>query len=922
MEKLVRSCVYWIICSFVLKYVICVKREVTVGVLLKDLTSQINIPLNSTIYKKNMFEHIVPFSSKILSVSGTDNFEASQTLCNMLAGDDGVIAVYSDAINTIPILESTCTNFEVPFITTSWRNPHPSKKFGEAESGALVSFFPEAEAYGKGLAEIVKSLQWNSFIIIYETEEGLIRMQEILKLQELSPASKRNNILVMQLSSGSDYRPLLKKIKNTTEDNIILDCQTEKILPVLIQAKSLGMLKLHNRYFLTSLDAHTLDFSSLNTTANITTIRLHDPKSDDFRNTIHRWELTEFENHNKRVPLDYLSIKTETVLFHDAILLVTDSINTISVKFNINNKPISCNGTDTSDYGFTLRQYVLINTPSLTLTGPIKFNDHGERVDFNIYVVDILDDTIIATWFANNESLILARSDNQTVDAAISNLQKITVIVSSRIGEPYLMHREPKYEGEILTGNYRYEGYSMDLIDKIAKIIGFNYQFEITDKYGNYDKVEKRWNGLIREVLEKRAHLAICDLTITPERREVVDFSMPFMTLGIGILHKMPVKGEGNMFGFLDPFSPIVWIYTSTLYLIISVVLFFISRMTPGDWENPHPCEDDPEELENIWDVKNCLWLTLGSIMTQGCDILPKGISSRLAVGMWWFFSLIMTSSYTANLAAFLTKANLEPPIDGAEALSKQTKIKYGCLANGATESFFKNSNFSTYQRMWLSMQQTKPSVFEDTNPDGVQRVRTTKNSLYAFLIESTQIEYEVETKCDLKQIGRLLDSKSFGIAMPMNSPYRSAINRAVLKLQESGELGDLKKKWWKEKRKEPSCEAESEEEDSLKLDLRNVGGIFIVLAIGIGFSCLFAVMEFLWNCRTISVQEHITFTHALKIELKFACNIFLTKKRVKPLLSEQGSSERSDKDDEKNENKSMIQSMLQSIGSNLNINE
>lgn len=30
----------------------------------------------------------------------------------------------------------------------------------------------------------------------------------------------------------------------------------------------------------------------------------------------------------------------------------------------------------------------------------------------------------------------------------------------------------------------------------------------------------------------QKAHLAICDLTITHERREVVDFSMPFMTLG------------------------------------------------------------------------------------------------------------------------------------------------------------------------------------------------------------------------------------------------------------------------------------------------------------------------------------------------------------------------------------------------------
>ncbi|XP_072382909.1 glutamate receptor ionotropic, kainate 2-like [Diabrotica undecimpunctata] len=921
MAKTVVWSVFLITSCSLFNYVTCAKTVVTIGVLLQDLTSQITIPLNSTIYKKNMFDQRAYFSTKIMKVSGTDDFEASQTLCNMLESDMGVIAIYSDAVKSVPILESTCTNFEIPFISTSWKNPSASKKDTETEARALLNFFPEAELYSKGLAEIVRSLQWKSFIIIYETEEGLIRMQEILKLQELSPDSRKNNILVMQLGPGPDYRPVLKKIRNTTEDNIILDCQNENILAVLTQAKSVGMLTLHNRYFLTSLDAHTIDFSVLNTTANITTIRLHDPKSDDFLNTIHRWELTEFENHNKRIPLDPLSIKTETVLFHDAILLLTDTINALTIKPGISNKPLLCNGTDISEHGFILRKYTQINKPSLTLTGPIKFNDEGERIDFNIQVIDIIDDSIIATWFASNETLSLGRDYNQTIDAAILNLQKITVIVSSRIGEPYLRYRNVSYEGEVLTGNNRYEGYSMDLIAGIAKIIGFNFQFELTEKYGNWDAAEKRWNGLVGEIIEKRAHLAICDLTITPERREVVDFSMPFMTLGISIMHKAPTKEDVSIFGFLDPFSPIVWIYTATLYLVISIVLFFISRMTPGDWENPHPCEDNPEELENIWDIRNCLWLTLGSIMTQGCDILPKGISSRMAVGMWWFFSLIMTSSYTANLAAFLTKANLEPPIDGAEALAKQTKIKYGCLAGGATESFFKNSNFTTYQRMWLNMIQAKPSVFEDTNPDGVQRVRTTKNNLYAFLMESTQIEYEVETKCDLKQIGGTLDSKSFGIAMPMNSPYRSAINRAVLKMQESGELGELKTKWWKRKRDEASCEGQADEGDSLKLGLANVGGVFLVLGIGIGLSCTFAVLEFLWNCRNVSVEEHIPYMEALKVELKFACNIFITRKRVKPLLSENNSSENSDKGDEKNDNKNMFQSMLRSIGSNLNIN-
>ena len=39
----------------------------------------------------------------------------------------------------------------------------------------------------------------------------------------------------------------------------------------------------------------------------------------------------------------------------------------------------------------------------------------------------------------------------------------------------------------------------------------------------------------------------------------------------------------------------------------------------------------------------------------SGSDIAPRAISTRLISSVWWFFNLIMISSYTANLAAFLT---------------------------------------------------------------------------------------------------------------------------------------------------------------------------------------------------------------------------------------------------------------------------
>lgn len=60
---------------------------------------------------------------------------------------------------------------------------------------------------------------------------------------------------------------------------------------------------------------------------------------------------------------------------------------------------------------------------------------------------------------------------------------------------------------------------------------------------------------------------------------------------------------------------------------------------------------------------------------------------------MWWFFTLIMVSSYTANLAAFLTTETPDTPFSNVEELVKyadEKGITYGAKSNGATANFFR----------------------------------------------------------------------------------------------------------------------------------------------------------------------------------------------------------------------------------------
>ena len=67
---------------------------------------------------------------------------------------------------------------------------------------------------------------------------------------------------------------------------------------------------------------------------------------------------------------------------------------------------------------------------------------------------------------------------------------------------------------------------------------------------------------------------------------------------------------------------------------------------------------------------------------------------------------------------------------------------------------------------MWVAMSNARPTVFSKSNEEGIERVQKADGQ-YAFLMESTSIEYQVQRKCDLMQVGGLLDSKSYGIALP-----------------------------------------------------------------------------------------------------------------------------------------------------------
>ncbi|XP_040173168.1 glutamate receptor ionotropic, kainate 2 isoform X3 [Anopheles arabiensis] len=832
------------------------------------------IAFRYAVEKINSDRTILPRSkllAQIERISPQDSFLASKRVCHLLGV--GVAAIFGpQSSHTASHVQSICDTMEIPHLETRW-------DYRLRRESCLVNLYPHPSTLSKAYVDLVAAWGWKSFTIIYETNEGLVRMQELLKAHGLSDYP----ITVRQLSDSGDYRPLLKQIKNSAESHIVLDCSTERIYEVLKQAQQIGMMSDYHSYLITSLDLHTINLDEFKYGGtNITAFRLVDPENPEVAQAIHNWTIGEARLGKKvdfKTAENVTVIKAETALMYDAVHLFAKALHDLDTSQQIDIHPLSCDTQDTWPHGYSLINYMKI-VEMRGLTDVIKFDHQGFRSDFVLDIVELGPQGLRKSGTWNSTSGVnFTRTYGEQQKEIVEILQNKTLIVTTILSAPYCMRKD---SAEKLTGNSQFEGYAIDLIHEISKILGFNYTIRLAPdgRYGSHNKETGEWDGMIKELLEQRADLAIADLTITFDREQVVDFTMPFMNLGISVLYRKPVKQPPNLFSFLSPLSLDVWIYMATAYLGVSVLLFILARFTPYEWENPHPCNSEPLFLENSFTLLNSLWFTIGSLMQQGCDIAPKAVSTRMVAGMWWFFTLIMISSYTANLAAFLTVERMDSPIESAEDLAKQTKIKYGALRGGSTAAFFRDSNFSTYQRMWSFMESARPSVFTASNIEGVERVVKGKGS-YAFLMESTSIEYVIERNCELTQVGGMLDSKGYGIAMPPNSPFRTAISGAVLKLQEEGKLHILKTRWWKEKRGGGSCRDDTSKSSSTanELGLANVGGVFVVLMGGMGVACVIAVCEFVWKSRKVAVEERVSLCSEMASELRFA----LKRNRAQP---------------------------------------
>ncbi|CAH1132878.1 unnamed protein product [Ceutorhynchus assimilis] len=797
--------------------------------------SAAEVAFRYAVYKINRDKTLLPHTSLVYDIQYVpvdDSFHASKKACSQV--QNGVYAVFGPSDPLLGShIHSICDALDIPHIETRIDLESDFKEFS-------INLYPAQNLLNTAFEDVMDFLNWTRVAIIYEEDYGLIKLRELVR----APQNKDLEIHLRQADPPT-YRSVLKEIKSKEIHNIVIDTKPSNMQLFLKGILQLQMNDYKYHYIFTTFDIETFDLEDFKYNfVNMTAFRVVDIDQLYAKEILR--DMAKFQANQELSPINNTFIQAEAALMYDSVYVFAIGLQTLDQSHTLKLSNVSCNKEQPWDGGLSLINY--INAVEVKgLSGPIEFKE-GKRIRFKLDLLKLKQHALVKVgeWYPGMGVNITDR--NAFFDHGSMN---VTLVVTTILQTPYVM----MHKGKNYTGNSRFFGFCIDILERVSQEVGFDYLLDLVPdrKYGACDPETGLWNGMVRELMVHKADLAVGSMTINYARESVIDFTKPFMNLGISILFKVPSSPEIRLFSFMNPLAADIWMYVLSAYVLVSITMFVVARFSPYEWQSPHPCDSEEEQLKNQFSLANSFWFTIGTLMQQGSDLNPKATSTRIVGGIWWFFTLIIISSYTANLAAFLTVERMITPIENAEDLASQTEIPYGTLESGSTMTFFRDSMIETYKKMWRYMENRKPSVFVPTYEDGIKKVLVGN---YAFLMESTMLDYIVQRDCNLTQIGGLLDSKGYGIATPMGSPWRDKISLAILELQEKGEIQMLYDKWWKNTGETCLRNDKTKDSKANSLGVDNIGGVFVVLLCGLAFAVIIAIMEFCYNAKKNAIAE------------------------------------------------------------------
>jgi ABC-type amino acid transport substrate-binding protein len=324
-----------------------------------------------------------------------------------------------------------------------------------------------------------------------------------------------------------------------------------------------------------------------------------------------------------------------------------------------------------------------------------------------------------------------------------------------------------------------------------------------------------------------------CDIfvawtTISAERTELgVQWAVSYYPGSVSILvASTPALEKG--WGFFDPFTWDLWVAMGVTAVVLPIIVYSLEifvirrRIEAGQLADGYH--------ESLW---RTLW-----VLIQGETFGVSKFPARLVVITFAFFALILSSSYTANLAAFLTTQS------------------YGDISNIYDLRGRAVSSVEVYGSVLEDRYRLQPRYADVSSLEKLtmEAEKILQGELSAVVIDTVVAQYLVADSsgqgCPWALLSETILPFPYGIGFSPTRVSQQVIqefNAAILYIQEQGMVEGYEENYLLT---ESPCLNDATSSDTTSIGFMQVYGLWVMLAAAIGLAVIYVIVYRIWRQR------------------------------------------------------------------------
>ncbi|XP_030517740.2 glutamate receptor 2.8-like [Rhodamnia argentea] len=385
-----------------------------------------------------------------------------------------------------------------------------------------------------------------------------------------------------------------------------------------------------------------------------------------------------------------------------------------------------------------------------------------------------------------------------------------------------------KIEWDPHTSVPSYSGFVHDMFLTVLQALPFAVPYRYVPFVNESRQSAGTYDDMLYKIKLQKFEAVVGDTTIVANRSTYVDFTLPYSESGVAMVVAIKDDERRNMWVFLKPLSWNLWLTTGLAFISTGLVVWLLEHRTNEEFRG--------RRSEQIGFL---LWFSFSTLVFAHRERIANNLT-RLVLIVWVFVVLILTQSYTANLASFLTVQRLRPKF-----VDVQDLIRDGLFVGYQKDSFVKGL---LVRQLKFNESRLIPYGSPEEYHEALSK-GSDNGGVAAIFDELPFVKIFLARYCNKYQmVGPTYKTDGFGFAFPLGSPLVSHFSRAILNVTQDKEKMDaIERKYFSS---QSSCQDQDAAilSDNLSLSVDSFGGLFIITGVVSASSVFVYVASFFYS--------------------------------------------------------------------------